>query len=80
VVDATTCLYTTTPSHDPVLDRRGPVVVATGFSGHGFKFAPELGRHLAALARGSEDPRPPFTTAAHAAGNPAAEPGVAPRR
>ena len=34
------CTYTTTPDHDFVLDRRGRVVVAAGFSGHGFKFAP----------------------------------------
>lgn len=44
------CTYTTTPDHDFVLDRRGPVVVAAGFSGHGFKFAPALGRVLADLA------------------------------
>jgi sarcosine oxidase len=77
VVEATTCLYTTTPSHDFVLDRVGPIVVATGFSGHGFKFVPEVGRHLADLATGEADPRPPFTLAAHAAGNAPAEPGPA---
>ncbi|MDQ0374782.1 N-methyl-L-tryptophan oxidase [Cellulomonas humilata] len=44
------CTYTTTPDHDFVLDRRGRVVVAAGFSGHGFKFAPALGRVLADLA------------------------------
>lgn len=44
------CTYTTTPDHDFVLDRRGPVVVAAGFSGHGFKFAPAVGRVLADLA------------------------------
>ncbi|MEZ0446935.1 FAD-dependent oxidoreductase [Cellulomonas sp. ICMP 17802] len=44
------CTYTTTPDHDFVLDRRGPLVVAAGFSGHGFKFAPAIGRVLADLA------------------------------
>ncbi|GIG21287.1 N-methyltryptophan oxidase [Cellulomonas chitinilytica] len=44
------CTYTTTPDSDFVLDRRGPVVVAAGFSGHGFKFAPAIGRVLADLA------------------------------
>jgi sarcosine oxidase len=44
------CTYTTTPDADFVLDRLGPVVVATGFSGHGFKFVPAIGRVLADLA------------------------------
>ncbi|GAA2581289.1 N-methyl-L-tryptophan oxidase [Dactylosporangium fulvum] len=44
------CTYTTTPDSNFVLDRHGPVVVATGFSGHGFKFAPAIGRVLADLA------------------------------
>jgi len=43
------CTYTTTPDHDFVLDRRGPLVLAAGFSGHGFKFAPAIGRVLADL-------------------------------
>lgn len=54
-VDASTphpisCTYTTTPDHDFILDRRGPLVVAAGFSGHGFKFGPAIGRVLADLA------------------------------
>ncbi|MEV8516371.1 N-methyl-L-tryptophan oxidase [Dactylosporangium sp. NPDC051484] len=44
------CTYTTTPDENFVLDRHGPVVVATGFSGHGFKFVPAIGRVLADLA------------------------------
>jgi len=51
-VNAETCLYTTTPTQDFVVDRRGPVVVAAGFSGHGFKFVPLIGRLLADLALG----------------------------
>ena len=35
-----------------VLDRVGPVVVGAGFSGHGFKSAPAVGRVLADLALG----------------------------
>ena len=50
VVD--TCLYTNTPDHDLVLDRAGPVVVASPCSGHGFKFAPLIGHVVADLATG----------------------------
>jgi sarcosine oxidase len=49
---AETCLYTTTPTEDFVVDRAGPLVVAAGFSGHGFKFVPLIGRLLADLALG----------------------------
>ena len=55
------CLYTNTPDGHFVIDRhpeRGDVVVAAGFSGHGFKFAPLVGEIVAdLLARGrSEHP------------------------
>ncbi len=50
--DATTCLYTTTPDHDFVIDRDGPVTVLAGFSGHGFKFAPAIGALAADLVAG----------------------------
>ncbi|WP_439690030.1 FAD-dependent oxidoreductase [Curtobacterium sp. SP.BCp] len=53
------CLYDTTPDEDFVIDRRGPLTVATGFSGHGFKFAPLLGEMLADLALGGA-PHPRF--------------------
>ncbi|TDE12180.1 FAD-dependent oxidoreductase [Jiangella asiatica] len=43
------CLYTTTDNEDFVIDRRGPLVVVAGFSGHGFKFTPAIG-HLVAGA------------------------------
>lgn len=55
-VAAETCLYTTTPSADFVIDRVGALVVAAGFSGHGFKFTPLIGRLLADLALGSPGP------------------------
>jgi sarcosine oxidase len=51
-VTETTCLYTTTPTEDFVIDRFGPIVVAAGFSGHGFKFTPLIGARLADLAVG----------------------------
>jgi sarcosine oxidase len=53
---AETCLYTTTPTEDFVVDRVGPVVVAAGFSGHGFKFVPLIGRLLADVALGRPGP------------------------
>jgi sarcosine oxidase len=68
----TTCLYTSTPSEDFVLDRVGPVVVASPCSGHGFKFTPEIGRLVAELAVGSPAEVPRFTFAAHAAAAPPA--------
>ena len=49
-VETDTCVYTTTPDQTFVLDRRGRVVVGSACSGHGFKFAPAVGRRLAALA------------------------------
>ncbi|HEY3089669.1 MAG TPA: FAD-dependent oxidoreductase [Jatrophihabitantaceae bacterium] len=61
-VDATawtpiSCTYTSTPTEDFVIDAIGTIVVAAGFSGHGFKFAPVVGGMLADLALGG--PRPP---------------------
>ena len=47
-----TCLYTSTPDHRFVLERRGRIVVASACSGHGFKFAPAVGARIAALAAG----------------------------
>jgi sarcosine oxidase len=46
-----TCLYTNTADEGFVLERHGRVVVGSACSGHGFKFAPSVGRTLAALAR-----------------------------
>jgi sarcosine oxidase len=46
---AISCTYTTSPDGNFVIDRVGPVVVAAGFSGHGFKFTPVVGRILADL-------------------------------
>ena len=51
VLGAETCLYTNTADEEFVLERRGRIVVGSACSGHGFKFAPLVGRTLAALAR-----------------------------
>jgi sarcosine oxidase len=45
-----TCLYTIRERDEFLLERRGRVVVGSACSGHGFKFAPAIGRRLAALA------------------------------
>jgi sarcosine oxidase len=49
-VEAQVCLYTTTADQHFVLERRGRVVIGSACSGHGFKFAPAVGRRLAELA------------------------------
>jgi monomeric sarcosine oxidase len=53
VLESVVCLYTMTPDTDFILDRHpewDTVVLGAGFSGHGFKFAPAIGEHLAMLA------------------------------
>jgi sarcosine oxidase len=49
-----TCLYTNSPDQNFILDYLGEydkdVVIATGFSGHGFKFASVVGEIMADLA------------------------------
>jgi monomeric sarcosine oxidase len=45
-----TCLYTNMPDESFVVERQGRVVVGSPCSGHGFKFAPLIGRELASLA------------------------------
>jgi sarcosine oxidase len=61
-----TCLYTSTPSEDFVLDRVGPLVICSACSGHGAKFAPLVGELAADLALGSGGALPDrFRLAAH---------------
>jgi sarcosine oxidase len=55
ILGAETCLYTNTADEGFVLERHGRVVVGSACSGHGFKFAPVVGRTLAALAREAAD-------------------------
>jgi sarcosine oxidase len=45
-----TCLYTIRANDEFLLERRGRIVVGSACSGHGFKFAPVVGRRLAELA------------------------------
>ncbi|MDQ3914698.1 MAG: FAD-dependent oxidoreductase [Actinomycetota bacterium] len=49
---AETCIYTNTPDQSFVLERHGDVVIGSPCSGHGFKFAPLIGKRLAAMATG----------------------------
>lgn len=69
-----TCLYTSTDNEDFLLDRvavgeaggmRKDVVVVSACSGHGFKFAPEIGRLAADLAMGEPPAHERFTIDAH---------------
>jgi sarcosine oxidase len=48
-VGAETCIYTSTADESFVLERRGRLVVGSACSGHGFKFAPAVGRRLTGL-------------------------------
>jgi glycine/D-amino acid oxidase-like deaminating enzyme len=64
------CIYTMTPTSDFIVDRHPlseRIVVAGGFSGHGFKFAPAIGELVCGLAT---NPRanavPAFAIARHA--------------
>jgi sarcosine oxidase len=49
-VAAETCMYTTTDDEHFILERRDNVVLGSPCSGHGFKFAPTIGRRLAEMA------------------------------
>ena len=51
-----TCLYTSTPTEDFILDRHGPFVICSACSGHGAKFAPLTGEIAADLACGDAAP------------------------
>ncbi len=57
--DGKVCMYTVTPDHHFLIDchpEHPQVVIAAGFSGHGFKFAPVVGEVLADFAeRGRTD-------------------------
>lgn len=60
VLHGVVCMYTRTPDEHFIVDRHPTapnVVLAAGFSGHGFKFTPAIGEQLANLALDS-DARP----------------------
>jgi sarcosine oxidase len=55
------CMYTMTPDKNFILDRHPAhpnVVIAAGFSGHGFKFASVVGEILADLVESGSSPLP----------------------
>jgi sarcosine oxidase len=54
VAAAASCLFTMTDDSHFILDRRGPVVVMSPCSGHGFKFTPILGAIAADVAEGAD--------------------------
>lgn len=70
------CLYTIAPDEDLILDRVGPLVVASPCSGQGFKFVPLFARAIANLATG--DP-PPFDISPYRVDRPALRAAPAPR-
>uniref|UniRef100_A0A0B7AHK3 FAD dependent oxidoreductase domain-containing protein n=2 Tax=Arion vulgaris TaxID=1028688 RepID=A0A0B7AHK3_9EUPU len=46
------CIYTATPDNHPFIDRHpgySNIVIAAGFSGHGFKLAPAIGKAVTDL-------------------------------
>lgn len=59
--DHATCLYTMSPDHHFLIGchpLHAHVVIAAGFSGHGFKFASVMGEALADLATSGTTPQP----------------------
>ncbi len=61
VVATDTCMYDLVADEDFILDRHPDhpnVIVASGFSGHGFKFGVLIGELLAALTLDSEPQLP----------------------
>ncbi len=61
VLSVSTCMYTNTPDYHFIIDRHPAhehVVLACGFSGHGFKFASVFGEVLADLALQGETAQP----------------------
>jgi sarcosine oxidase len=63
----TTCLYTRTPTEDFVIDRVGPLVVASACSGHGAKLSPVVGRLVADRITSTSAPLRRFALSTHAA-------------
>lgn len=62
------CMYGATTSRDFLVDRHPSIeglVVASGLSGHGFKFAPAIGRLVADLVLSDAKPQPEFAWARH---------------
>ncbi len=61
LADARVCLYTNTPDDHFLIDRHpahSNVLIAGGFSGHGFKFAPVVGEVMADLVTAGRTAQP----------------------
>jgi sarcosine oxidase len=62
IISLKTCLYTYSPDENFILDilpdTNGCVVIAAGFSGHGFKFVPVIGEVLKELAVNGKSSQP----------------------
>lgn len=66
VSESRVCQYENTATGDFLIDRHPAlenVWIAGGGSGHGFKHAPAVGEHVAALVRGTAEPEPRFALA-----------------
>jgi sarcosine oxidase len=66
VLESRVCQYENTATGDFLIDRHPEfenVWIAGGGSGHGFKHAPVVGEHVAALVRGTAEPEPRFALA-----------------
>src|SRR5207247_10549809 len=76
--------YDVTPDSYPILDRVGPegLFVAVGFSGHGFKLSPEVGRLVAEQVATGRRPEPlePLRASRFAEGSPIRPDAPFPRR
>ncbi|MEI8407879.1 MULTISPECIES: FAD-dependent oxidoreductase [unclassified Kribbella] len=62
---AISCLYDNTPTDNFVIDRVGPITVAAGFCGQGFKFVPLIGEYIRALVTGEASVPSRFRLSSH---------------
>ncbi|GAA0593814.1 FAD-dependent oxidoreductase [Kribbella sandramycini] len=62
---ANSCLYDNTPSGAFVIDRSGPITVAAGFCGSGFKFVPLVGQYVRDLVTGAAGVPERFRLSSH---------------
>ena len=63
---AISCLYDNTPTDNFVIDRVGPITVAAGFCGQGFKFVPLIGEYVRDLVTGEASVPSRFRLSSHA--------------
>lgn len=63
---AISCLYDNPPTDSFVIDRVGPITVAAGFCGQGFKFVPLVGEFVRGLVTGEASVPSRFRLSSHA--------------